>query len=103
MASEPLRPQTAREALLELRGWARRQGAARNGCEYVAAIADAGLAQTGIANYEWSDQLADRLAEAHKLLREIREGTEMATLSGEIDQALALPPDLESMVERRIR
>jgi hypothetical protein len=46
--------------------------------------------------------LADRLAVAHRLLREIREGTELAVIAGEIEDALALPSDLEAMVERRL-
>lgn len=106
MASEAFRPQTAREALLELRGWAARQGEARNGCEYVAAIAEAGLAQNGLANYELTDQLADRLAEAHKVLLRIQGGlvgSQVDEVLEEIGKALSLPPDLEAMVERRIR
>lgn len=97
---EGFRPQTAREALLEIRRFAG-PTQARDGLEYVDAIAEAGLNCSGLENFELSDQLADLLAEAHKLLREVRE-TEMASMGGRIDEALALPPDLEAMVERRI-
>lgn len=99
-----MRVRTAREACLEVR----RLAATIDPAKVVSLaafdeVAVDGLANNTPTNYELTDQLADRLAQAHKLLGEIREGTEMATLSGEIDQALALPPDLEMMVERRIR
>jgi hypothetical protein len=57
---------------------------------------------TGREDYRTTDALADRLAEATKLLSEVREGTELAVLSGDIDQALSFPPDLEMMIERRM-
>jgi hypothetical protein len=63
-------------------------------------VAVAGLQPS--ATFELTDELADRLAVAHRLLREIREGTELAVIAGEIEDALALPPDLEAMVERRL-
>jgi hypothetical protein len=91
---------TAREALFAIKGAAKQPnvGAA---IEEVRELADEGLRRTGIVNFELSDQLADRFAAAYKLLRELREGGDVATLSGEIDEALALPPDIEAMVDRR--
>jgi hypothetical protein len=64
-----------------------------------------GLDRTQPVDFELSDQLADRLAEAHKLLAEIREGAEhspsISSRADRIAEALALPPDLEAMIERR--
>lgn len=107
-------PQTAREALYEVR---RRVELVRgdNDIRYLHnrdadlmlihlrsldAVAKAGLDRTEPINFELSDQLADRLAEAHALLREI------ATKHVEprrLQEVLSLPPDLETMVERRRR
>lgn len=105
------RPFTAREALLAIAAESNAIGVSdpvfrANARE----LARLGLDHTAIENYELTDQLADQLAEAHKLLREIRKGTtiqdgdppEFIEHVHEIDQALALPPDLEAMVERRI-
>lgn len=91
-------PHTAREALLEIRRLLRMEGVPGSRMDV---IAEAGLTRREPVNFELSDQLADRLAEAHKLLRKVLE-TEMASMGGEIDKALALPPDLEAMVDRRI-
>jgi hypothetical protein len=97
-------PQTAREALLAIRKAAAEVHADSDvhevSCQ-IDRLALEGLQRTGPINFELSDQLADRLAEAHKLLREVLE-TEVGSMGGAIDQALALPPDLEAMVERRI-
>lgn len=107
MVPENFEPLTAREALLEIR----RQ---INGYETMAEIdeiAQAGLDRTDPANFELTDHLADRLAEAHKVLRGIVEGHDQARpgrsfLTDEFADVLrgvlALPPDLEAMVERRI-
>lgn len=107
------RPKTAREALLELR----RMGSSvagfngnnhRRFCELV----EDGLDCDGIENYELADQLADRLAEAHGILRGIRDAHDSArpersmvseSLATKVGEALALPPDLEAMVDRRTR
>jgi hypothetical protein len=57
-------------------------------------------------DFELTDQLADRLAEAHEVLRKLvdmaPEGPEERDLVGSAAEALALPPDLEAMIERRI-
>ena len=107
MAEPGFEPLTPREALLEIRRQATLisldtvEAVARFQDE-VSRLADAGLDYPNIrGGYELSDQLADRLAQAHKLLGEIQEGTEYAVISGEIAEALALPPDLEAMIERR--
>jgi hypothetical protein len=100
MATDPM---TAREALLEIRRFlASGDLTANANGSALDQIAKGGLSRTAPPNFELSDQLADRLAEAHKILRELREGGDVAKLSGEIDGALALPPDLEAMVERRL-
>lgn len=102
---------TAREALFAIRlavqdvnqGAGNAREIMRAGLDEVSQLAVEGLRHTGMVNFELSDQLADRLAEAHKVLRELREGGgDVADLSGEIDEALALPPDLEAMVDRRL-
>lgn len=101
--SYPFYPRTAREALLEIRRLAAgmTKPIATTAFDEVAAE---GLARTAPENYELTDQLADRLAEAHKVLAELRDGgADIARLSGEIDEALALPPDLEAMIERRMK
>jgi hypothetical protein len=92
MSFEPL---TAREALLEIR----RQTRGWDTLEGIDKIAQAGLDQSAPPNFELTDQLADRLAEAHFVLREAKR--DQISWSA-IDEVLALPPDLEAMVERRI-
>lgn len=101
-----IRAQTPREALLEIRRMVATLDPARvvslHGIDEVAMD---GLSSSGVANFILADQLADRLAEAHKLLRDLLAHNEMGPwveISGEIREALALPPDLEAMVERRI-
>jgi hypothetical protein len=100
-----LEPQTAREALLEIRRVAAEvhldTDAGDLGCQ-VDRVALEGLHKGGPINFEWPDQLADRLAPALKILSELRAGTDVATLSGEIDEVLTLPPDIETVVERRV-
>lgn len=102
------RPLTAREALLAVRAelndfedasrWSR--------LGRIEDIVKAGLDREGIENFELTDQLADRLAEAHAVLRIVvdraPEGQEDRDLHDRAAEALALPPDLEAMVERRI-
>lgn len=99
-----LRPQTAREALLEIRRLAATIDPAKLvSLEAFDEVAREGLERRSPIDFELSDQLADRLAEAHKVLRELRDGgADIARLSGEIDEAIVLPPDLEAMIERRI-
>lgn len=104
--SEPsFRPLTAREALLEIRRLAEppisRGPLKMETIRAIDAAASAGLDCTGLENFETADQLADRLAEAHKVLREVPKDWRRSRM-GEVEGALALPPDLEAMVERRI-
>lgn len=105
--STPVRlyPQTAREALLEIRRRAAEVHVDMDvtdlGCE-IDRVALEGLARTEPINFELSDQLADRLAEAHGLLQRLLGATREWPVSTEITEALALPPDLETIVERRI-
>lgn len=54
----------------------------------------------GNTDFRTTDRLTEKLAKALKVLQEMREGTEMAVLSGDIDEVLVLSPDLEAMVER---
>jgi hypothetical protein len=107
-----LYPQTAREALLEIRRRAAEVHVDMDvtdlGCE-IDRVALEGLARTEPINFELSDQLADRLAETHELLAEVRKTFASIPdpeirdpLVGGIDEALSLPPDLETMIERRI-
>jgi hypothetical protein len=101
-----LYPQTAREALLEIR----RLAATITKPVSTAAfeeVAREGLARTEPINFELTDQLADRLAEAHKALVLVKEHLYGKLPDGDneiegiISEALSLPPDLETMVERR--
>jgi hypothetical protein len=92
-------PKTPREALLVIREMTRRGGNITFLNDEIRTVAEAGL--QGRADVELSDALADRLARAHQLLGSIRNGGDLAVLSGDIDEALCLPPDLEAMVERR--
>lgn len=115
MTVEPL---TAREALFAIVGAAKQNnlGAA---IKDVQELAETGLHAQGMVNFELTDQLADRLAEAHKLLADLRDSgmldpdtlaeggdpdglTLGRKLVGRVGEVLALPPDLEAMVERRI-
>lgn len=107
-----LRPQTAREALLEIRRLAATIAPSQLvSFEAFDEVAREGLERSGPVNFELSDQLADRLAEAHSLLGEMRNsvtfqsiepGSPAESLFERMNRALSLPPDLESMVERRI-
>lgn len=98
MPEYPLRVFTAREALLEIR---RRilLVQKRVSCEDLEDVAKEGLDCSAPENYETIDRLADRLAEAHEVLRKFH------NFEAEVDglqEALALPPDLEAMIERRL-
>jgi hypothetical protein len=103
-----LRPLTAREALWLIRYELAQPILDSETSQRLDRIAAQGLDMSAPQNFELSDQLADRLAEAHGLLARI-ERVELLSpsqgldLRGEIRGALALPPDLEAMVERRIR
>lgn len=105
-----LRPQTAREALFEVRRRAAEvhvdTDASDFACE-VDKVALEGLDRREPINFELTDELADRLAEAHAILRGLRQQnigafSQGVDLNGKIDEALALNPGLETMVERRI-
>lgn len=101
------RPQTPREALLMIRlRVAKRHIAPVTVSSDVDEIAGEGL-RPSPGSYELTDLLADRLAEAHRLLRPIADNDDITMLIGrdtniEILETLALPPDIEEMVERRI-
>lgn len=98
-ATDPL---TAREALLEIRRFLASGDllSVANGAA-LDEIAKAGLDRTETVNFELSDLLADRLAEAHERLREAVDPEGHLHLD-QVREALALPPDLEAMIERRI-
>ena len=102
-------PLTAREALLAIRYLVARQHTESDfeaDCDKIDLLAIAGLDRQEPPNFELTDQLADRLAKAHKLLRGLQDAALQpgsdAELIAQIPAALALPPDLEAMVERRI-
>jgi hypothetical protein len=114
MSDVRLRPYTAREALLAILAESEEvdDSLARANAEE---LARQGLDRTAPENFELTDQLADRLAEAHRVLLEIQGRYPTSRqdkpavrefvddkLKFSIDAALALPPDLEAMVERRI-
>lgn len=69
-------------------------------------LARVGLEETGRNDFHTIDQLADRLAEAHEVLQKLvdiaPEGPEERSLVDSAAEVLALPPDLEAMVERRL-
>lgn len=93
-------PFTAREALLEIRRIAE-TGPSSIETEMIDQVAKVGLDAPGMENYETTDRLADRLAEAHALLGQLRK-PEHESLLGDIDGVLVLPPDLEAMIDRRL-
>ncbi len=100
----PFRIQTPREGLLtivaELNG-----GNAEAPARVLGRIREhAAEGLTGHEDYRTSDALADRLAQAHAVLKKVdREGfPDDCELEGEVAEALSLPPDLESMIERRM-
>lgn len=105
-----LRPLTAREALFLIRLELAQPVLDSEFAQRLDRIATQGLDMSAPQNFELSDQLADRLAEAHAVLKRL-EGkdvklpsvSEGLDLRGSIAEALALPPDLEAMVDRRLR
>lgn len=105
--SDRLQPQTAREALFEIRrlsaGVHVDTDASELACE-IDCVALEGLQRAAPVNFELTDQLTDRLAEAHTVLREVdREGwADNTDLENRVSETLVLPTDLETMVERRI-
>lgn len=102
-------PQTAREALFEIR---RLYAGSRITDDVLAllkkidGIAELGLERREPFNFEQTDELGDRLAEAHKVLRKVpklgKQNLAPAELGDEAAEALVLPPQLEAVVERRI-
>jgi hypothetical protein len=108
-STKDLNPLTAREALLAIllviQDDHRQVSGYPSHLETLRAIerqAREGLDRRGMENFELSDQLADRLAEAHAALRESGNWETDHETAEMIAKALALPPDLEAMVERRI-
>lgn len=98
-------PASPREALLEIRRLYAAAGVSDDLLELLTridGIAQAGLNWRAPQNFELNDELGDRLAKALKVLDEVRATGDVAALSGEIDEALVLPPDMEAMVERRV-
>lgn len=108
--NDHLSPQTAREALFEIRRHAAEVHVDTDPSDFaceVDRVALEGLDRREPINFELSDSLADRLAEAHAILRGLRQQnigafSQGVDLNGKIDEALSLPPDLETVVERRI-
>lgn len=107
MPDSPFYPQTAREALLEIR---RILGGDKTPTLHdlarVESIASLGLKQTGPGNFEFGDREADALGDAHHVLRAVAALEPDSPLPIEVRNgarsALTLPPDLEAVVERRI-
>lgn len=98
-----MEPQTAREALFEIRRQAAEVHLDTDVDTFSCAIdktALEGLAHTHPINFELSDETADRLAEALKLLQRVREEG-VTELAAEIAEQLVLPPQIEAMMDRR--
>ena len=97
-------PRTPREALLAIRTECRGIHSDSDPFEVgtrVDRLAEDGLLPSRPDTFEYTDQLTKRLARALDLLTQVRdEATDVSVLSGEIDEALALPPDIEAAVER---
>lgn len=99
-------PLTAREALIEIRLQLAKpipDGETRNRIERLCKV---GLGLNGMENFTLSDRLADRLAEAHDILAALQAQnvgsiSQGMDLRSKIAETLALPPDLEGMIERR--
>jgi hypothetical protein len=103
-----LRALTAREALWLIRYELAQPILDSETSQRLDRIAAQGLDLSSPQNFELSDQLADRLAEAHGLLArlqhvELPSPAQGLNVRSEIAGVLALPPDLEAMVERRLR
>lgn len=103
-----LYPQTAREALLEIRRIAE-TGPESIETTMIDGIALEGLARTEPINFELTDYLADHLAKAHGVLNEVRQHLYGKLPDGDnaieqkVLEAMSLPPDLETIVERHKR
>jgi hypothetical protein len=103
-----LYPQTAREALLEIRRRLALTLETRTS-QALDEIALEGLARTEPINFELTDQLADYLAKAHGVLDEVRQYLYGKLPDGDnvieykVLEAMSLPPDLETIVERHKR
>jgi C4-dicarboxylate-specific signal transduction histidine kinase len=97
---EPLRPWTPREALLMIRARIAATVESSSLLMEIDELLNEGLATS--ANFELSDTLADRLAEAHEVLRVFASRRNGEREDRRVAEALALPPDLEAMIERRI-
>jgi len=101
-------PLTPREALLAIRLRLARWtiAPASKVQDEIDELARVALERTGSATFELTDLLADRLAQSHELLRSLADAAlepgSDAELIAKIPAVLALPPDLEAMVERRI-
>lgn len=113
-------PKSAREALLMILDEVPRPQAGDYLVKRSSATMIREMAQLGLhrrMDQAWEDQLSERLAEAHKLLREVAEAfgemedAERADLLArknpmldvEIDTALAVPPAMHRVIERWIR
>lgn len=100
-----LAPQTAREALLEIRRIVKNAEPSHL-ASWIDVVAEEGLIRQAPFDFELSDHLADRLAEAHQLLKDLLEvatsHTNDAEFIAKIPAVLSLPPDLEETVERRM-
>jgi len=100
-----LRPVTAREALLQIQSIVAMKRPLGRDADLVEInnVARAGLDLSAPTNFELIDTIADYFAAAIEVLRKLREPEpEHESLLSEIDGVLALPPDLEAMVERRV-
>ncbi len=101
-------PHTPREALLAIRHRILQGGDEGGKIGEIDKLAQNGL-RTDLmrGGYELTDQLADRLADAHHILGEIsseaavKHGRVSGRTRERIGEALALPPDIESMMEHR--
>jgi hypothetical protein len=101
---------TPREALMAIRCECRGIHADSDATEVGAAInrlAEDGLVSGRPDTFEYTDRLTDRLAEAHRVLGMVKEylygklPDGDREIEGEINQALALPPDIEASIGLR--
>ena len=99
----PESPHTPREGLLMIRHLIAGEPDTRWNPVYdlIDKVAVEALAPGGLGTYELTDQLAASLAEAHGVLRRVKTWLPRPNL-GMVDEALALPPDLEAMVDLRL-
>lgn len=117
----PAIPRTPREALLAINAECRDIHSETDPYELAHSClrhVQDGLAPSAPDTFEWTDQLAGRLAEAHYLLTRVRETFtsedilddnsvenpltgKFPMLDSEIDAALALPPDIEAAIDLR--